>query len=194
MFFFYRKCEQDETVYSAFNLSQYLNIDKVTNYRTWHDFNAHLKNLTLINELEILSPALQVNLQILATLTDVNLTYHRERLSSPISRRDLASFADQLNAVARQLNDAPSARRIDNIAFFVRKTVNGEWSGLNAIRKRIIYKITLLEVLLKPLHKQVNQSLAHLKSIQFFIDTKGWAIADKVNKSIFTRIIQGDSV
>lgn len=171
-------------MYTTFHLHNHLNVDKVTNYKTWKDFELILKNLSFSNNinLEILRPSLQINLQVLASLTTINLTSHREQVSGPITRRDLGSFADQLNSVARQLIDPISSRKIDNVAFLVRRVVNTDMNKLNEIRKRIIYKITLLEVLLQPLNKQTNQSLAHLKTIQFFIDNNGWKIADKVNK------------
>lgn len=121
------------------------------------------------------------NFQVLSTTSNVNLTLHRAQLSKPITKRDLGSFADQLNTVARQLSDPISSRKIDNLAFMVRKVVQMEMQRLVDIRNRILFKVTALEVLLLPLNKQANQSLSHLKTIQFFLDNQGWQIAEKVN-------------
>lgn len=46
----------------------------------------------------------------------------------------------------------------------------------------LVYQLTALEVQTGPLQKQVNQSLSHLKTIQFFINNQGEAIAHTVSK------------
>ncbi|KAJ8979602.1 hypothetical protein NQ317_019490 [Molorchus minor] len=66
------------------------------------------------------------------------------------------------------------------------KVVHNEVQKLVEIRNRILYKITALEVLLPPLNKQVNQSLSHLKTIQYFLDNQGWKIAER--KTIHLRM------
>ncbi|CAH0552996.1 unnamed protein product [Brassicogethes aeneus] len=125
---------------------------------------------------------------VLSSVSNVNLTSHRTQLSKAITKRDLGSFADQLNTVARQLSDPIVCRKIDNIAYMVRKAVQTEMQKLVDIRNRMIFKITALEVLLVPLNKQANQSLSHLKTIQFFLDNQGWQIADKTGKQFTARI------
>lgn len=86
-----------------------------------------------------------------------------------------------MNTVARQLSDPISSRRIDNLAFTVRRVVHNELLRLAEIQSRILFKITTLEVLLPPLHRQVNQSLEHLKAIQYFIDNESWLISERVS-------------
>lgn len=99
----------------------------------------------------------------------------------PITNRDLNSFVDQLHTVARQLSDAATARKFDTIAFSVKNLIRNELQKLSNIKNSILLKITMLEVLLPPLGKQANQSLAHLKSIQYFLDNEGWKLAEKVS-------------
>ncbi|XP_049820384.1 prominin-1 isoform X2 [Aethina tumida] len=184
-----RSCQKDEVAYNTFHLHNQMDIDKVINYHSWDDLQSLLANFSLGNtNVEILSPALQLNLQVLSTTSNVNLTLHRAQLSKAITKRDLGSFADQLNTVARQLSDPISSRKIDNLAFMVRKVVQMEMQRLVDIRNRILFKVTALEVLLLPLNKQANQSLSHLKTIQFFLDNQGWQIAEKTSRQFTTRI------
>lgn len=44
----------------------------------------------------------------------------------------------------------------------------------------LVYQLTTLEVQLQPLQRQVNQSLSHLKTIQYYIDNQGEKIAQMV--------------
>lgn len=83
--------------------------------------------------------------------------------------------------MARQLSDPPTARKFDNVAFTVRNVIKNQLEKLTAIKNAILLKITMLEILLPPLGKQANQSLAHLKTIQYFLDNKGREVAEKVS-------------
>lgn len=109
-----------------------------------------------------------------------NLTSLRLQAASPITKRDLNSFEDQLHTVARQLSDAATARKLDNIAFSVRKVIHKELQKLTEIKNAILLKITMLELLLPPVGRQANQTLAHLKTIQYFLDHEGSQVAEKV--------------
>lgn len=111
------------------------------------------------------------------------MTKYRTKISGPLTKRDLNSFADQLNTVARQLSDPLSSRRIDDLAFTVRKIIHNETAKLAELKERILYKITALEFLIHPLSQQANRSLAHLRDIQLFLDTQGELIAEKVSRS-----------
>ncbi|KAJ8922086.1 hypothetical protein NQ315_008727 [Exocentrus adspersus] len=185
-----KNCERDQPVYQIFRLYNQIDVNKVTNHREWEDLKRLFSNFTAEeNSLEILGPALQLNLQILSSLTaTANLTTHRTQISVPTTRRDLNSFADQLNTVASQLSDPISARRIDNLAFSVRRVVHNELRRLAELRNRILYQITTLEVLLPPLSKQVNQSLSHLKDVQYFLDNEAWQVSERVRRRFVSRI------
>ncbi|KAJ8937871.1 hypothetical protein NQ314_011674 [Rhamnusium bicolor] len=187
--FCYRNCQRDQPVYQTFHLHSQMNVNKITNYKEWNDMKLLFSNFTVgESSLEILGPTLQLNLQVLSSITTANLTGHRVQLSAPITKRDLSSFADQLNTVARQLTDPVSSRKIDNLAFVVRKVVRNEMQKLSEIRNRMLYKITTLEVLLPPLNRQANQSLSHLKTIQYFLDNEGWQISERTRRQFISRI------
>lgn len=65
-------------------------------------------------------------------------------------------------------------------AFSVRNVVQNEMQRLNDLKERVLYKITMLEVLLPPLNRRLNQSLSHLKTIQFFLDNQAWELSEMV--------------
>ncbi|XP_050514518.1 prominin-1 isoform X4 [Diabrotica virgifera virgifera] len=185
-----KQCQRDYPVYQTFHLNNTINIDNIVNYKQWEDLTVLFSNLSHGEcSLEILSPSLQLNLQGLSSASSLNLTYYRLQSSGPVTKRDLNSFADQLNTVARQLSDAGSARKFDNLAFSVRKTFQSEVKRLIEIRNTIMYKITTLEVLLPPLNQKINDSLENLKNIQFFLDTKGSEVANKVRTQFISRLI-----
>lgn len=52
-----------------------------------------------------------------------------------------------------------------------------------------MYQMTTLEVELAPLQRQVNQSLSHLKTIQYFVDKQGTTMADQKAAQFRARIL-----
>lgn len=110
----------------------------------------------------------------------VNLTKHRTSILGPVTKRDLNSFEDQLNAVSRKLSDLSSVKRIEDLSFETKKIIIDAVKPLEALRDSILYKITALEILLTPLSKELNQTMSHLKTIQYFFDNQGSIIAEKV--------------
>ncbi|KAJ8939547.1 hypothetical protein NQ318_011331 [Aromia moschata] len=173
-------CQRNQPVYPTFHLYNQLNISKVMNYKEWEGLKPLWSNFTVgQNGLQILGPSLQLNLQMLSSITTANFTSLRLQLSAPVTKRDLNSFADQLNTVAGQLTDPVSSRKIDNLSFAVRKVAHNEVQKLSEIRNGILYKITALEMMLPPLNRETNQSLSHLRTIQYFLDHRGWQIAER---------------
>ncbi|KAG5884954.1 hypothetical protein JTB14_026552 [Gonioctena quinquepunctata] len=184
-----KNCQRNQAAYHTFHLYNTINIEEIINYHNWKDL-ANITSSIATREcsLEILGPALQLSLQGLSTASVVNLTSPRLQASAPVTKRDLSSFADQLNTVARQLTDAASARRIDNLAFSVRKVVQHEVQSLNQIKDAILYKLTTLEVLLPPLHRLADRSLLNLKGIQYFLNNQGQGVKDRVLERFTQRI------
>ncbi|XP_030751717.1 prominin-2 [Sitophilus oryzae] len=184
-----RSCQRDQTIYKPFHLKNHFDIEALLNYKNWEDLEEIFENMTHAKtDADIISSELQVNLQVLSTLTSTNFTAHRIRISTPTTKRDLGSFADQINTVARQINDPVNARKFDNLAFSVRKLAQNELQKLNEARGRILYKVTTLEVVLPPLNRRVNQSLSHLKTIRFFLDNRAWQIAQTTRRRFLGKI------
>ncbi|XP_060535585.1 prominin-1 [Cylas formicarius] len=184
-----KACQREHAAYATFGIEDRINLEKNLNFKGWNDMETLLYNFTSSeSHYEILSPALQVNLHILSSITSTNFSAHRLEFSTGVTKKDVGSFADQINTVARQLSDPVVARKFDNLAFDLRKIVDDELRTVSQIRGRILYKLTNLEVILSPLNRHVKQSLSHLKSIQFFIDSRGWQTAQKVRGQFVKRI------
>lgn len=61
-----------------------------------------------------------------------------------------------------------------------RRLITNNIQPLEQIRTELVYKLTELELQIQPFQKQMNQSLSHLKTIQYYIDNQGSVIAGKV--------------
>ncbi|CAG9864095.1 unnamed protein product [Phyllotreta striolata] len=184
-----KQCQRYSTAYRTFRLNNTIDINRIVNYKVWDDLNELFSNFTEQEfPLEILSPSLQITLQGLSSASSINLTSYRLEAAGPPLKKDLDSFAEQLNTVARQLSDAATARKIDNIAFLARKIVQNELKKIRDIRHSIAYRITALEVLLPPLNKKVDRSLGSLKNVQFVLDNNGTGIARMVRRRFVDRL------
>lgn len=55
---------------------------------------------------------------------------------------------------------------------------------LMKLQDDLVYRLAVLELQVQPLWRQVNQSLSHLRTIQYYIDHQGEKIAQLVNNSV----------
>lgn len=53
---------------------------------------------------------------------------------------------------------------------------------LMKLQDDLVYRLAVLELQVQPLWRQVNQSISHLRTIQYYIDHQGVKIAQMVNK------------
>lgn len=123
---------------------------------------------------------LQSELHDLSYALTTNLSKHRTFFLGPVTKRDLNSFEDQLRTVSRRLSDRASVKRIEDLAYETEEIIADGVKPLEVIRDSILYKITALEILLAPLNKELNQTMSHLKTIQYYFDNQGNVIAKKV--------------
>uniref|UniRef100_A0AAR5PY24 Prominin n=1 Tax=Dendroctonus ponderosae TaxID=77166 RepID=A0AAR5PY24_DENPD len=174
-------CLRELSTYETFRLFN------AFNHKTWRNFTKILDQFaSTAPSLELLSPELQENLQTLASTTAANLSSYRQQLSG--KERDLGPFAEQLNNIARQLLDPLVSRKFDYLAFSVRNIVQNSVQRLNGLRGNILYKITMLEVLLPPLNGRLHRSLSHLKTVQFFLDNHAWTISERAKRQFTARL------
>lgn len=78
------------------------------------------------------------------------------------------------------MHDRRSARIFQSIASSMRDLLSRQVKPLMKVQDELIYQLAMLEVQLQPLQRQVNQSLSHLKTIQYYIDNQGDKIAQIV--------------
>ncbi|KAK7793542.1 hypothetical protein R5R35_000383 [Gryllus longicercus] len=185
-----RACEQNRPSYPAFRLHQVLDVDAATDHRRWEQLHRQLNRLEVnLTQLQLLTPGLQVQLSGLLNAALVNLTSHRSQLSSPVTGKDLTSFADQLESVANQITDLATASRMETLASRTRRLLASHLEPLKLRKEDLVYQITSLEVQLVPLQRQVNQSLSHLKTIQFFINNQGANISHTKSREYAGRLV-----
>lgn len=170
---FLQRCNRNESIFEVFGI-------KLSNGKRSNSFTDLKSSLTFNGNVKILSTELQEQLQGLSLTLSLNTTKHRIALAQPITRRDLNSFLDQLNTIARKLSDRPSVKRVENLAYKIKNVVEEKIKPLVRLRDQIVYNITSLEILIVPLNKELNQTMSHLKTIQFFFDNQGSKIAAEV--------------
>lgn len=91
--------------------------------------------------------------------------------------KDLNALSDQVTNVARQLSDRKIARDLQSISTSLRELLLRRVKPLMKIQDDLVYQLAGLELQLQPLQRQVNQSISHLKTIQYYIDNQGEKIA-----------------
>lgn len=55
---------------------------------------------------------------------------------------------------------------------------------LMKLQDDLVYRLAVLELQVQPLWRQVNQSISHLRTIQYYIDHQGEKIAQLVNDGV----------
>nr|CAD7404563.1 unnamed protein product [Timema cristinae] len=172
------ECQDNRPTYEAFRLHRVFDVDAASNHRSWDTLHTELANLEVnLTDLQLLTPYLQRQLTSLVTTSAVNLTSYRTQFSGQITGKDLSSFSNQLESVANQIKDLATASRMETLASRTRRLVVSHIQPLEQRKEDLVYQLTALEVQINPLQRQVNQSLSHLKTIQYFINNQGSNIA-----------------
>ncbi|XP_046385639.1 prominin-1-A [Ischnura elegans] len=185
-----RECRGNRATYPAFQLHQVFNAEEETDHYEWKKFRNQIDRLDVnLTDIQILSPELQSRLNLVLEATMINLTDFRVKLTGSVTVKDMSSFADQLENVANQIQDLPTASRLESLATRAKRLVASNIHVLERQKEDIVYQLTMLEVQLLPLQRQVNQSLSHLKTIQYYINNQGSAIAQQKAKEYMERIV-----
>ena len=78
------------------------------------------------------------------------------------------------------MNDRRVARDLQIISNSMRDLLTKRVKPLMKMQDELVYQLAGLELHLQPLQRQVNQSISHLKTIQYYIDNQGEKIAQLV--------------
>ncbi|XP_016845320.1 prominin-1 isoform X1 [Nasonia vitripennis] len=186
---FDRKCDQHDSAYPAFQLDNSLKLEQLTAHWTWtHLTRAFAKLKVDLTSLRILSPNLRERLQNLLYASGPNLTEHRIMIQGPILNKDLNALSDQVENVARQLKDRRTARSFQTLGAQMRDLLSRRVKPLMKMQDELVYQLATLELHLQPLQQQVNQTLSHLRNVQYFIDSQGEKIAQLKTKAYVDRL------
>ncbi|PSN43835.1 hypothetical protein C0J52_10084 [Blattella germanica] len=185
-----QKCKENESTYSTFQLKKVLDLDTASNHRRWDLLHLELSHVHVnLSDFVLLTPVLQQELQDLLHASNVNLSNFRSQMIGQVTAKDLQSFADQMSSVANQITDWSTVNRLENLILNTRNLMTSYIQPLEQRKEDIVYQLTTLEMQLSPLQRQVNQSLSHFKTIQYFINNQGGNIANKKSEEYTSRII-----
>ncbi|XP_075222396.1 prominin isoform X2 [Lycorma delicatula] len=183
-------CHINRAAYPAFQLKGLFNVDTISESRQWDSVENKLVEIKVkLNHMQLLSPNLYNQLDNLLQGLSVNITAHRTQLSEPLMRSDMNTFAGQLDSIGNQLQDLSTASRLETLTTRTRRLLATHIVPLEEKMKNLMFQLSALEVQLGPLRRQVEQSISHLKTIQFFIDNQGNNIADKKTEEYKNRLM-----
>ncbi|XP_049782339.1 titin homolog isoform X2 [Schistocerca cancellata] len=186
-----QECELGRPAYQALQLRQLFDSDAATGRGgQWEGVRQQVSRLRVdLAELRVLTPGLQAQLEDTLQAASANLTLHRLALQGPVTARDLQALADQLLSVSSQVADLSSASRLETLAARAKRLLSSHISPLEQRKEDLVYRLTALEVALSPLQRQTNQSLSHLKTIQYFVSKQGESIADAAVRHYADRLL-----
>ncbi|GAB1867394.1 Prominin-1-A isoform X1 [Camponotus japonicus] len=185
----FEKCRNNEAAYSAFGLENTMKLEHLTAYWTWLGLSRAISNIKVdLKGLQILTPNLQQNLQDFLYAYGLNLTAHRIMIQGPILNKDLTTMSDQLDNISRQLQDRSIARELQSIGITMRDLTLRRVKPLMKFQDDLVYRLAVLELKVHPLWRQINQSISHLRTIQYYIDHQGEKIAQLKTKLYVNRM------
>ncbi|KAH0956271.1 hypothetical protein HN011_005395 [Eciton burchellii] len=185
----FEKCRNNEAAYPALRLENTMKLEHLTAHWTWPGLSRVMSNIKVdFKALQILTPNLRQHLQDLLYTCGLNLTAYRITIQGPILSRDLNMMSIQLDNISRQLQDRSIARKLQSIGIAMRDLTLRRVKPLMKLRDDLVYCLAILELQVQPLWRQVNQSISHLRTIQYYIDRKGDKIAQLKTKSYVDRL------
>ncbi|XP_072759518.1 prominin-1-A [Anoplolepis gracilipes] len=186
----FEKCRNNEAVYPAFGLENMMKLEHLTAHWTWLGLSRAISSIKVdLKGLRILTPDLRQSLQDFLYACGLNLTAHRIMIQGPILNKDLTTMSDQLDNISRQLQDRSIARELQSIGITMRDLTLRRVRPLMKFQDDLIYRLAVLELKVQPLWRQVNQSISHLRTIQYYIDHQGEKIAQLKTKSYVDRMM-----
>ncbi|KYQ47224.1 Prominin-2 [Trachymyrmex zeteki] len=185
----FEKCRNNEAAYPALGLENAMKLEYLTAHWAWPGLSRAISNVKVdLKGLQILTPNLRQRLQDLLYACGLNLTAHRIMIQGPILSKDISTLSDQLDNISRQLQDRSIARELQSIGITMRDLTLRQVKPLMKLQDDLIYRLAVLELQVQPLWRQVNQSISHLRTIQYYIDHQGEKIAQLKIKSYVDRL------
>ncbi|XP_071626347.1 uncharacterized protein Prom isoform X3 [Temnothorax longispinosus] len=185
----FEKCRNNEAAYPAFGLENVMKLEHLTAHWAWPGLSRAISNVKVdLKGLQILTPNLRQRLQDLLYACGLNLTAHRIMIQGPILSKDISTLSDQLDNVSRQLQDRSTAKELQSIGTTMRDLTLRRVKPLMKLQDDLVYRLAVLELQVQPLWRQVNQSISHLRTIQYYIDHQGEKIAQLKTKLYMDRL------
>lgn len=149
-----------------------MDISKNFNYKNWNDLKAFLENFNFpIKNLKIYPEDLKHQLVTLSSSMSPNkFRDAHSKILSPITRKDLKGFHDQLASTIKQMTNAKSIVTFEEIMRKIQEIISDELEIVEKHRDTILYELTALEILLQPLSNVVEGCANALEKSRSFLE------------------------
>lgn len=109
---------------------------------------------------------------------DLHMYFHIfHKIQGPVLSKDLSTMSDQLDNISRQVQDQSTVRALHSVGITMRDLMLRRVKPLMKLQDDLVYRLAVLELQVQPLWRQVNQSISHLRTIQYYVDHQGEKIA-----------------
>nr|NP_001137754.1 prominin, isoform D [Drosophila melanogaster]ACL83207.1 prominin, isoform D [Drosophila melanogaster] len=184
-----RGCEQNQASYNVFQLDAFVNTSKIADLRQFPKVSTAIDAISVSGRtLLSLTQSVQNILDNMLQTSSFNLTTYRSSVGAPTPEKDLATFIDQMQRVALQIQDVATSSRMTTLGSRSKRLQASILQPLENLQNEILYHLTALELQRDPWAKQVNQTLNHLKSIQSYLENKAGEICHNMTRDYRDRL------
>ncbi|XP_070140400.1 uncharacterized protein prom isoform X3 [Drosophila kikkawai] len=184
-----RGCEQNQASYNVFQLDAFVNTTKIADLKQFPKVSTAIDAISVSGRtLLSLTQSVQNILENMLQTSSFNLTTYRSSVGAPTPEKDLATFIDQMQRVALQIQDVATSSRMTTLGSRAKRLQAAILQPLENLQNEILYHLTALELQRDPWAKQVNQTLNHLKSIQSYLENKAGEICHNMTRTYTDRL------
>ncbi|KAH8339873.1 hypothetical protein KR067_001136 [Drosophila pandora] len=184
-----RGCEQNQASYNVFQLDAFVNTTKIADLKQFPKVSTAIDAISVSGRtLLSLTQSIQNILENMLQTSSFNLTTYRSSVGAPTPEKDLATFIDQMQRVALQIQDVATSSRMTTLGSRSKRLQASILQPLENLQNEILYHLTALELQRDPWAKQVNQTLNHLKSIQGYLENKAGEICHNLTRTYTDRL------
>uniref|UniRef100_A0A1I8NZW3 Prominin n=1 Tax=Stomoxys calcitrans TaxID=35570 RepID=A0A1I8NZW3_STOCA len=184
-----RGCEKNEASYNVFQLDAFVNTTAISNLKQFPKVTQAIDAID-VSERTLLSltQTIQDILESMLQTSSFNLTNYRATIGAPTPEKDLATFIDQMQRVALQIQDVATSSRMTTLGSRSKRLQASILQPLEQLQNEILYHLTALELQRDPWAKQVNQTLNHLRNIQEYLEKTAGEICDNQTRIYTERL------
>ncbi|XP_073845813.1 prominin isoform X2 [Musca autumnalis] len=184
-----RGCEKNEASYNVFQLDAFVNTTAISNLKQFPKVTQAIDSID-VSERTLLSltQTIQSILESMLQTSSFNLTTYRTTIGAPTPEKDLATFIDQMQRVALQIQDVATSSRMTTLGSRSKRLQSSILQPLEQLQNEILYHLTALELQKDPWAKQVNQTLNHLRNIQEYLEKTAGEICDNQTRIYTERL------
>ncbi|XP_023037639.1 uncharacterized protein LOC6639735 isoform X1 [Drosophila willistoni] len=184
-----RGCEQNQASYNVFQLDAFVNTTKIADLKQFPKVSTAIDAISVSERTMLsLTQSIQNILENMLQTSTFNLTTYRSSVGAPTPEKDLATFIDQMQRVALQIQDVATSSRMTTLGSRSKRLQASILQPLENLQNEILYHLTALELQRDPWAKQVNQTLNHLKSIQGYLENKAGEICHNMTRAYTERL------